>query len=140
MLAARKTKTLRGSEHKVQVTVTSLNRGLDHNHEDQSEWARCSRINEVSETRHYGGDNSKNRQRCNHRDKKIDENISTDLTILLGHGNTLFHPVIHHLDHPETRQGFTGGQYQIGSEVQTDASLISCLNDHKFAVAMGRIH
>ena len=27
MLAARKTKTLRGSEHKVQVTVTSLNRG-----------------------------------------------------------------------------------------------------------------
>ncbi|WP_323894537.1 hypothetical protein [Aeromonas veronii] len=36
MLAARKTKILRGSEHKVQVTVTSLNRG----------WITTMKINE----------------------------------------------------------------------------------------------
>lgn len=36
MLAARKTKILRGSEHKVQVTVTSLKRG----------WVTTMKINE----------------------------------------------------------------------------------------------
>lgn len=36
MLAARKTKTLRGSEHKVQVTATSLKRG----------WITTMKINE----------------------------------------------------------------------------------------------
>ena len=36
MLAARKTKILRGSEHKVQVTVTSLKRG----------WITTMKINE----------------------------------------------------------------------------------------------
>lgn len=60
MLAARKTKILCGSEHKVQVDVTSLKRGcittLNINENGQDVRGSIK----VSETRLYGGDNSKN--------------------------------------------------------------------------------